>query len=62
MCSLPTHGRPRGTALLVEHCLVLGFAPKRPPARDRLEAELGHELTRCLVDALTRPCAAAGSV
>jgi len=49
--------RPRplpGHTLLVEHCLALGFARTRPPARDRLEATLGQELTRRLVFALTR--------
>jgi hypothetical protein len=40
--------------LLVEHCLALGRSPERPPAIDRLEAMLGHDLTQRLVFALTR--------
>ena len=40
--------------LLVEHCLALRLSPARPPAIDRLEAMLGHDLTQRLVFALTR--------
>jgi hypothetical protein len=62
MCVSSKGRRALGADLLVEHCLALGFAPERPAARDRLEAALGQELTRRLVDALTRPRAPAGSV
>ena len=49
--------RPRplpGENLLVEHCLALGFARRRPSARTRLEETLGRDLARQLVFALTR--------
>ena len=40
----------RGTALLSAHCRNLD--PLTPTARERLEDELGYELTRRLVSAL----------
>jgi hypothetical protein len=60
--SRASKGRRTGAELLVEHCLALGFAPERESARDRLEAALGHELSRRLVVALTRPREPAGSL
>jgi hypothetical protein len=42
--------RRRGTALLLLHCAVL----TRPPAAERLSAELGHDFSQKLVAALAR--------
>lgn len=43
-----------GIALLVEHLAALGrFDDARPSARERLEEELGSELARRLLGALT---------
>jgi hypothetical protein len=44
--------------LLLEQCLLPELRAARPPARDRLEAALGAELSRRLVVALTRARAA----
>jgi hypothetical protein len=38
---------------LLEHCAALGDGPRRPPARERLEAALGPELASRLVVALS---------
>jgi hypothetical protein len=47
-----------GTRLLA-HYAVLGLEPDGPPARDRLEAELGDDMARRLVEALSpRPSSA----
>ena len=43
----------RGARLLAQHLASLD--PEAVPARDRLEAELGSELVRKLVFALTPP-------
>ena len=40
----------RGTTLLLAHCA--SFEPPETTARERLEAALGEELARRLVDAL----------
>jgi hypothetical protein len=42
-----------GTNLLLRHCLSLGTAEGRIPARLRLEAAIGPELSRRLVTSLT---------
>ena len=43
----------RGAARLLAHCArVVGAGHDRPSARDRVESELGLELTRLLIDAL----------
>ena len=49
----------RGSELLLEHCAVLArVSSSRTPAVERLEQELGGELTRLLVVALARRRAA----
>jgi hypothetical protein len=50
----PAPREGRGAALLLEHCAALAqlTAEPRPPAGERLAAELGPELARRLVDAL----------
>ena len=45
--------RQAGTDLLLRHCQSLGTAEHRIPARVRLEAAIGPELTRLLVTSLT---------
>jgi hypothetical protein len=55
MCATLSDRKMSGQLLLVEHCLALGTPPDRPPAKDRLEAALGEDLTHRLVFALTRP-------
>jgi hypothetical protein len=54
MCATLTDRKVARHLLLVEHCLALGLPPERPPAKDRLEAVLGQDLTHRLVFALTR--------
>jgi hypothetical protein len=46
--------KPGRSDLLLGHCLVLEAKP-RPTARQRLEAVLGPELTRRLIQALSTP-------
>jgi hypothetical protein len=41
------------TSLLLRHCLSLGTAEQRVPARRRLEEAIGPELARRLVESLT---------
>jgi len=41
-----------GTSLLLRHCLSLGTAEHRVPARLRLDAAIGPELARRLVENL----------
>ncbi len=45
--------KPRASALLLEHCLALEPAGRRPSARLRLEELIGAELARRLVLALS---------
>jgi hypothetical protein len=49
--TLPT--RRDGTTLLLRHCLSLGTAEHRVPARRRLEEALGPALTQRLIASLT---------
>ena len=42
-----------GTSLLLRHCLSLGTAEHRVPARTRLDEALGPDLARRLVNSLT---------
>jgi hypothetical protein len=58
MCATVTDWKVPRQLLLVEHCLAFDPEPDRPPAKDRLEAALGEDLTHRLVFALTRPDAA----
>ena len=51
--TLNRHGYQAATSLLLRHCLSLGNAEGRIPARVRLEAAIGPELTRRLVTSLT---------
>jgi len=44
--------RANGTALLLRHCLSLGTAENRVPARLRLEEAVGVEFARRLVSSL----------
>jgi len=44
--------REVGTDLLLRHCLAVGRAENRIPARVRLEREIGPELARRLVASL----------
>lgn len=44
--------RAGGTALLLRHCLSIGNAEHRVPARQRLDEALGPELARRLVTSL----------
>jgi hypothetical protein len=46
--------KPIASDLLLEHCFALEADRRPPTARDRLEALLGSELSRRLVDALSR--------
>ena len=48
----PAEAPKRGAGLLLEHVLTLEQA-ERPHARERLEAQLGRELSTLLVFALT---------
>lgn len=40
-------------SLLLSHCFAFELGERRPPARARLEAELGHQFASQLVAALT---------
>ena len=44
--------RADATALLLRHCLSIGSAENRVPARERLDGALGPELARRLVTSL----------
>ncbi len=44
--------RADATALLLRHCLSIGSAEHRVPARQRLDEALGPELARRLVTSL----------
>jgi ubiquinone biosynthesis protein UbiJ len=49
------NGRRSGDARLLDHLRALDrLVEERPPAAERLERELGQELARTLVAALTR--------
>ena len=50
--TLMPQARRDGTTLLLRHCLSLGTAENRVPARVRLEAAIGPELTRRLIGSL----------
>ncbi len=45
-------GRVDGTTLLLRHCLSLGTAENRIPARKRLDEAVGVDLARRLVTSL----------
>ena len=45
--------RQAGTTRLLRHCLSLGTAEHRVPARRRLDEAIGPELARRLVGSLT---------
>ena len=47
---LPDDGK--AVSRLLDHCRMTGSSDVRPLARERLEAALGGELARLLVDAL----------
>jgi len=51
--TLNLRGYQAATSLLLRHCLSLGTAEGRLPARLRLEAAIGPELTQRLVTSLT---------
>ncbi len=52
--ALITHqAKQARTNLLLRHCLSLGTAENRVPARLRLEAAIGTELARRLIESLT---------
>ena len=51
--TLNLRGYQAATSLLLRHCLSLGTAEARIPARLRLEEALGPELTQRLVASLT---------
>ena len=51
--TLDLRGHQDATNLLLRHCLSLGTAEGRIPARLRLEAAIGPELTHRLVTSLT---------
>lgn len=44
--------RADGTALLLRHCLSVGTAENRIPARERLDEAVGAEFARRLVTSL----------
>jgi hypothetical protein len=44
--------RADGTALLLRHCLSVGTAENRVPARERLDQAVGAEFARRLVTSL----------
>lgn len=44
--------RADGTALLLRHCLSVGTAENRIPARERLDEAIGSEFARRLVMSL----------
>ena len=45
--------REAATNLLLRHCLSIGTAEGRVPARDRLDEAIGPDLARRLVNSLT---------
>jgi hypothetical protein len=49
----PCPSRPRASELLLAHCAALDPFEQRPTARTRLETELGADLARRLVLALS---------
>ena len=51
--TLDQRGYQDATSLLLRHCLSLGTAEGRIPARLRLEAAIGPELTHRLITSLT---------
>jgi hypothetical protein len=51
--TLNLRGHQDATNLLLRHCLSLGTAEGRIPARLRLEEAIGPELTRRLITSLT---------
>jgi hypothetical protein len=51
--ALTLRAREAGTSLLLRHCLSLGTAEHRVPARVRLDEALGPDLARRLVGSLT---------
>jgi hypothetical protein len=54
-------GRGRGSDLLLEHCAAFDRLDEaRTPAVERLELELGGDLTRLLVTALSGSSSAGG--
>jgi hypothetical protein len=50
---LTPHERKAGTGRLLRHCLSLGTAENRVPARERLDEAIGPELAQRLVTSLT---------
>lgn len=54
--SSPAGSQQRGTERLLRDCALVGrmLETPRAPARQRLERELGHKLTRRLVHGLRR--------
>lgn len=51
--TLNHRGHQAGTSLLLRHCLSIGTAEARVPARDRLDEAIGPDLARRLVASLT---------
>jgi len=51
--ALTLRAQQAGTALLLRHCLSLGTAEQRVPARRRLDEAVGPDLARRLVSSLT---------
>jgi hypothetical protein len=51
--TLHLSGYEARTRLLLRHCLSIGTAEHRIPARERLDEALGPELARRLVTSLT---------
>ena len=49
----PCPSKPRASELLLAHCAALDPVERRPTARTRLETELGADLARRLVLALS---------
>jgi hypothetical protein len=51
--ALTPRAQQAGTTLLLRHCLSLGTAEQRVPARRRLDEAVGPDLARRLVNSLT---------
>ena len=51
--ALTLRAKQAGTTLLLRHCLSLGTAEQRVPARRRLDEAVGPDLARRLVGSLT---------
>ena len=51
--ALTLRAQQAGTSLLLRHCLSLGTAEHRVPARRRLDDAVGPDLARRLVSSLT---------